>query len=183
MENRNYSVYIHLTPDNCIYIGQTEFEPKERWKNGKGYCVESPIGKKIKEFGWDKIKHLIFKDNITASEAATIERDLIEFYSMNEYITGRKVLNVVYNQSELSKKKMEREKKCNKGQQRFPKPVLQYDLNGNLLNEYGSISEAARKNDLIGSRIGRACINELEGSNVYNGFIWEFKNWYDVYLD
>lgn len=55
------------------------------------------------------------------------------------------------------------------------KKVLQYDLNGNLINEYESIMEAARKinkPDSFGN-ISRCCKGKLKTSCK---FIWRYKN-------
>ena len=32
-----YSVYMHITPSNKVYIGITSKAPEERWMNGRGY--------------------------------------------------------------------------------------------------------------------------------------------------
>lgn len=97
-EKGDYRVYIHILPNNTIYIGQTKQSLKERWENGRGYSHNSFFTNLIKKYGWDNIDHLLYKDNLTKKEADTIERDLIKFYSSNEHITGRVVLNIVYNQ-------------------------------------------------------------------------------------
>lgn len=53
------------------------------------------------------------------------------------------------------------------------KPVLQYDLNGNLLNEYPSMSEAARQLQCSRTHIGSACNGRIKS---YKGYIWKYKN-------
>lgn len=52
------------------------------------------------------------------------------------------------------------------------KPVLQYDLNNNLIKEYPSISVAARSLNICDSGIVQACKGII---NTYYGFIWKYK--------
>lgn len=52
------------------------------------------------------------------------------------------------------------------------KPILQYDLDGNFLNEYCSINEASRKLNINHSSI----IFALQGkSKQSHGYIWKYK--------
>lgn len=51
------------------------------------------------------------------------------------------------------------------------KRVGQYDLNGNLLQEYPSMSEAARQNNCLRNHIGEVCNGR---SKTYKGFIWKY---------
>lgn len=53
------------------------------------------------------------------------------------------------------------------------KPVLQYDKNGNYLNEYPSINEAARKTGLKSQHIGSMCRGKIYKS--VGGFVWKYK--------
>ena len=55
------------------------------------------------------------------------------------------------------------------------KAVLQYDLNGNLLNEFESSGEARRKLKLASNHISDCCTGKL--NNAY-GFIWKYKTAY-----
>lgn len=52
------------------------------------------------------------------------------------------------------------------------KPIIQYDLNGNKLNEYKSISEAERKTLISAKQIGAARKN---GTKCH-GYYWQFKD-------
>lgn len=96
-KEKEYSVYIHILPNNSIYIGQTKRSLEERWQNGRGYKNNGFFNQQIKKYGWDNIDHLLFKDNLTKEEADTTEQDLIKFYSKNERKTGRVVLNIKHN--------------------------------------------------------------------------------------
>lgn len=52
------------------------------------------------------------------------------------------------------------------------KPVLQFSLNGDFINEWASKGEAQRKTGIYRGNIGRCC---TEGKTA-GGFIWKFKN-------
>lgn len=51
-------------------------------------------------------------------------------------------------------------------------PVLQYDKNGNLLNEYPSIIEGARKTGIYVGCICSVCRGKYKSAG---GFIWKYK--------
>jgi hypothetical protein len=53
------------------------------------------------------------------------------------------------------------------------KPVIQYDLKGNRLNEFYGITEAANKTN-SDSRLIHKVLNGLR--KKHNGFIWQYKN-------
>ena len=53
------------------------------------------------------------------------------------------------------------------------KPVLQYDKNMNLLNEFQSINEASRELGFFNTNISSCCIGKIKTSM---GYIWRFKN-------
>lgn len=53
------------------------------------------------------------------------------------------------------------------------KPVLQYDLNGNFIEEYESVSDAHRKLSIGKSSISRVCRGERES---VCGFVFKFKD-------
>lgn len=53
------------------------------------------------------------------------------------------------------------------------KPVVKYSLNGEYIEEYSSISDAARKNNVVRSGI-RDCCNGRQLSAY--GFLWKLKN-------
>ena len=59
-----------------------------------------------------------------------------------------------------------------KSQNRLPKPVLQYNLQGRLLHEWPSESAAARAVNGYQSNISYCCNGY---GKTYRGFIWKFK--------
>lgn len=77
----NYTVYMHVTPNNKKYIGITMRNPKLRWKNGSGYLNNSHFYNAIKKYGWDNIEHKILFTNLTKEEAEAKEIELIAKYN------------------------------------------------------------------------------------------------------
>ena len=55
------------------------------------------------------------------------------------------------------------------------KPVLQYDLNGNLIKEWPSLMEINRQLEYSIGNIGSCCQNRQHYKTAY-GYIWKYKN-------
>lgn len=80
----NYCVYIHIFPNNKVYVGLTKQEPYARWgHDGIGY-KDQPVYEAITEFSWNNIKHLIIKERLSATEAQELEKELIQKYNSIE---------------------------------------------------------------------------------------------------
>lgn len=78
---KNYIVYMHIFPNQKVYIGITQQEPEKRWKNGLGYDSHQTLMKKaIKKYGWQNIEHKILYRNLTKKEACNKEIELISLY-------------------------------------------------------------------------------------------------------
>lgn len=75
-----FTVYMHICPNNKVYIGITSQKPNERWINGKGYQNNIHFYRAIQKYGWDNIKHEIIAENLTAEQAQKLEIELIEKY-------------------------------------------------------------------------------------------------------
>lgn len=75
--NNNYTVYMHIFPNNKVYIGITCRNPKYRWNNGKNYKTNEVMCRAIKKYGWENVKHEILYENLTKEEAEQKEIELI----------------------------------------------------------------------------------------------------------
>ena len=87
IENRNYCVYVHTSPNGKMYIGQTGLKPEKRWgKNGSYYLKKKKNGEYVQrvfahailKYGWDNFEHEIIASNLTKEEADNFEKLLIE---------------------------------------------------------------------------------------------------------
>jgi group I intron endonuclease len=87
----NYTVYMHISPSNKVYVGITKQNPVDRWQNGKGYLKTSNNGeyhqplmaRAILKYGWDNFQHEIFDDCLSKEEAEKRERLLIALWQTN----------------------------------------------------------------------------------------------------
>ena len=84
MEEHNYTVYMHICPNDKKYIGITGRNPQYRWNKGKGYLANEYFTNAINKYGWENIKHIILYKNLTKEEAEEKEIELIAFYKSNE---------------------------------------------------------------------------------------------------
>lgn len=117
----NYNVYIHIFPNNKVYIGMTCQEPKERWKRGKAYKENRHLYNAINKYGWENIEHKILFDNLEKEEAELKEINLIKEYKVNDNQYG---YNIEYGgchngkTSEITRKRIS---ESNKGKHNSPK--------------------------------------------------------------
>ena len=82
-EERNYSVYVHITPSGKYYVGLTSLKPKKRWARGRGYKTQV-FNRAIQKYGWNNIEHQVIASNLTKEEAEKFEIRLIaELHSNN----------------------------------------------------------------------------------------------------
>ena len=80
---KNYIVYIHITPSGKKYVGITHQNPQKRWDNGNGYSENEHFYRAIKKYGWDNIEHIILYENLSKEEACEKEIELIAKYKSN----------------------------------------------------------------------------------------------------
>ena len=76
----NY-VYIHTNKENGkVYIGQTNRDPKIRWRKGEGYKGSKRFYDAIKKYGWDGFEHEILISGVDDSTVNFWETYFINFY-------------------------------------------------------------------------------------------------------
>lgn len=87
--NNNYTVYMHINKINGKrYIGITCQEPKNRWRNGKGYDEQPHFWRAICKYGWDNFEHIIVAEGLTKEQAITMEIELIAKYDTTNQDKG-----------------------------------------------------------------------------------------------
>lgn len=80
----NFTVYIHHTPNNKVYVGITQKKVFVRWgKDGSGYSNQQLFWRAIQKYGWDNIQHEIVAKNLSKEDACQMEIDLIARYKSN----------------------------------------------------------------------------------------------------
>lgn len=89
----NYKVYIHIFPNNKVYIGITRNRTDIRWANGKGYKSQKVMSNAINKYGWENIEHKVLYENLTKEEAEQKEIELIAYYKSNQRKYGYNIAN------------------------------------------------------------------------------------------
>ena len=85
---RNFTVYMHKSPNNKKYVGITSTTLDQRWQNGLGYRCNQSFYSDIQRYGWDNIKH--YKILTTSDEqlAREVESCLIQQYKTYQKNNG-----------------------------------------------------------------------------------------------
>lgn len=164
MEEKKYIVYKHTSPEGGVYIGQTSLSLKRRsHPNGSGYLRANKHGEfyqkrfadAIIKYGWDNFTHEIIYHDLTKKESIDKELELIKEYSQS---------GICYNIDGVDREA----RKCD--------AINMYSLNGELLMQWNSISEAV---SALGfqrhteANISACCLGRKH--RAY-GYIWRYKN-------
>lgn len=88
MPFKKFTVYVHITPNNKLYIGITSLRVNERWNSGYGYHNCKLFWRAIQKYGWDNIRHIILLENLSHEVACECERYLISKYQTNNVDFG-----------------------------------------------------------------------------------------------
>lgn len=84
IEDKSFKLYMHIFPNNKVYIGITKYKVEYRWNSGKGYQRQPYIYKAILKYGWDNIEHIVLLDGLTEKQAKQKEKEYIKFYKSND---------------------------------------------------------------------------------------------------
>ena len=95
MEEKNYTVYMHIFPNSKKYIGITKVKPQYRWGSNGRYHHNVYMMNAIKKYKWENVKHIILYTNLTKEEAEQKEmpNDLYEVDKLIREYYGFKPLN------------------------------------------------------------------------------------------
>lgn len=156
-ENAKWCVYIHTNIiDGRRYVGITGRKyPYKRWGlQGQGYKGQE-FYKFIKYYGWENFSHEIVASNLTIDEAKEFEKVLIREL-------GTLIREHGYNLTLGGDCCCETQKR----------PVYQFDIYGNYINEYDSALSASDNNNVNVAGILSTCT----GKYIHSGkYIWRFK--------
>lgn len=188
MHNKSY-IYIYLDPrkqgnfnyHNSAYNLSFDHEPfyvgkgiNDRCYQGikialrkKGKCLKS---NKIKSIHFDNEEIIVKKiyENLSNDEVNQYEIDIIK-------LIGRKIDNCGPLTNICPGGEGGGAKHSKEWKEKLSKRVIQYDLNGNELNRYNSIKEAAKELNIAGGQISKVC-KHVPRYNTAGGFKWEFEN-------
>ena len=91
MDERLYSVYMHITPSDKRYIGITSLKVDARWRGGSGYSYNTHFYSAIQKYGWSNIQHIVLAESITKERAIEMEIALILDYDTTNPLFGYNV--------------------------------------------------------------------------------------------
>ena len=144
--------------NNKIYIGQS-VDIAQRWREHRSDALtnrdNSILHKAIKKYGEFNFSYEIIE------ECLKEELDEKEIYWINYF---NSMIPNGYNQTPGG---------CSGQGEIFRKPVLQYDLKGNFIQEFESASEAARQVNVFKSNLTAACRGEVKQCG---GYQWKYKD-------
>ena len=170
---------------------------KEIWKDIEGYeglYQVSNLGRvkslpKQKRFG----EILLKQNTIKGYKRVCLSKNNVQKYYLVHRLVAHAFISNLENKEQINHKDENKKNNCvnnlewcdrkynlNYGTakermaQKLRKKVLQYDLNGNLLKEYKSITEATIMTNIPNSNISNCC-NKTEHYKTAGGYIWEFK--------
>lgn len=90
MENKNWTVYMHISPSGKRYIGITSQTVSQRWRNGNGY-KKTVFYNAIQKYGWENFEHIILYENVSKDFACIKEQELIKKYKTQQKRYGYNV--------------------------------------------------------------------------------------------
>lgn len=191
--DRIYKVYILTLADGRVYIGMTRQQLSMRCRKG-AYNGCPGIERAIDEYGMDAFEVGVIADNLTKSEAEFVEKEMIALYDSTNPDKGFNVAlggNIKGRHSAITRQKMSEGQKGRKFSEehltklRKPKSkitprsivpvcmrVLQYDVDGNFLQEFESALAAANS---VGGWVEsiRRCCNHRQRTCA--GYKWEYE--------
>lgn len=177
-------VYKYTSPDGTVYIGQTTNECARR---GQFFLRASYGGFKIDQarmkFGPENFTYERLHRNTYADiESAKLDLDKLETHYIQEYDSVNNGYNsYIGNGAHLIPRTPRIYKDCcappvkyqshEDGARKQFKPVAQYDLEGNYITSYKSVSEASRCTGIHSTNISRCCNGQI---NRVRKFIFKF---------
>lgn len=73
----NYTVYMHISPEEKLYIGMTQNIETRYGHNGNGYRAQPAFRDAIHKYGWHNIDHEAIASDLSKEEAEKAEHEAI----------------------------------------------------------------------------------------------------------
>lgn len=120
----------------------------------------------------DGEKKIVLAHRLVAQHFIPNPNNYPEVNHIDENIQNNRMDNLEWLTSKQNANYGTRNQRCKDCNKQYFKPVLQYDLEGNLIKEYETLGDASRdiKGDI--SAIIRVCKNR---QNIAYGYIWKYK--------
>lgn len=151
-------IYLFYLPkEKLYYIGETN-NLRKRLKEHLAYSGNKIISNYAKENNDLEFSILEFTDNFSTRKRRFLESQFIKDYRNK----GFNLLN------KESKTDLVNNYYCNES-----RPVLQFSLEGNFINQFASISEASKNLNYSGATISNAATGTVLSANKY---LWIYKD-------
>lgn len=140
MDEKNYYVYKHTSPNGKVYIGITQQKPSKRWGSGANYDYNTHFINAIRKYGWHNFTHEILYEGISREEALEREKELIQQYDSSNRHKGYNVSPGGYAPGKETAAKIKdarerkgiSEKESERMKQRWADPVLRENTIKNM---------------------------------------------------
>ena len=170
IEERNYVVYKHTSPDGKVYIGITgQNPPEKRWANGHGYTQNEYFDNEIIRYGWDNFMHEILDYNLTRVEAQEKECALIAQYKSTDRNFGYNIKSGGFRQV-LDGNKV---KIVGNGGGKSSISVNQYTCLGDFVQTFDNALIAEFETGVCVSNIIKCCEEKLQSAGK---FVWRYND-------
>ena len=148
-----YRYYVVVNGKELSYVGVVLRHQKQSLKsflnNGSGYTVRTKMSSAITKYGEGSFKFEILNEAENKTDALQLKKQYISYFdSVNNGFNERP------------------------GVDTFGKAVQQLDKDGNLIAEYPSIKDAAKKMGTTNSNISHCCRGKHKTAV---GYIWKYK--------
>ena len=91
---KEWTVYMHISPNNKKYIGITSQKTEYRWhSDGSGYKDNNYFYNAIKKYGWDNFQHIIIVKGLSEDDAKWLEMELIKIWDTTNQEKGYNILS------------------------------------------------------------------------------------------
>lgn len=87
-EKAVYTVYKITAPTGKIFIGSTDAELEELWKNGEHFQDDPIFSADIREYGWGAFRKEIVCERLLKEGAEKLEKKLIAYYGSSNHEKG-----------------------------------------------------------------------------------------------
>ena len=85
MNEKEYTLYMHIAPNGKRYIGITRQKNlNKRWDGGYGYRRQKHFFNAICKYGWENFEHVILASGLSAEEAGIAERKCIKHWNTRD---------------------------------------------------------------------------------------------------
>lgn len=170
IEDRNFVVYKHTSPEGKVYIGITgQNPPEKRWANGHGYTQNEYFNSEIIRYGWNNFMHEILFNNLTRIEAQEKECELIAHYQSTDKNFGYNIKAGGYKQildGEVTKV-------IGHSSGKSSISVNQYTCLGEFIQTFDNVLIAEFETGICASNIMKCCEEKLQSAGK---FVWRYAD-------